>query len=565
MPDDERVEDAALTDQDILPKGRTKSAVPAPSRQQGRRVLGSRNLRKTEEVTAEIVKGPSVTDKKIIVGRDILELLSSSMYINPLVIFREYVQNATDAIDDAVKFGLLASIETGRVDIRVDHIERRVVIRDNGTGVSNSEFPTRMLSFGASAKRGTDARGFRGVGRLAGLGYVQALVFRSRSAGDPCVMEATWDIHAVKRMLASSHSGTDLRKVVSEAVNLMIADGAGHPAHFFEVELIKPRRIGNDKLLNEVEIASYVGQVCPCPLSPTFSHRTEIEKILAPHGRSARCYNIHINGTAEPVYRPYHDKISYSDKKTGRINNKLTPLKVRSADGDGLAAVGWFLHHDYQGAIPISEGVRGLRARVGNLQIGNERIFAEVFPEDRFCSWSIGEVHVLDTRVIPNGRRDAFETNIYLDNLISHLRLFGSEIARECRLASRRRHRRRTIKTGIDKVHQKLEVIRQGAVSPQFVTTMEDEIRDLVREIKAAADFELFNDGERRLLKNQIKSLNIAVEDCVKCSDDNNFSRLTKQKKEAYNEVFDLVYRCSVNKIAAKSLVDRMLACLSRS
>ena len=39
--------------------------------------------------------------ESIIVGKDILELLSSSMYVDPLTIYCEYIQNAADALDDA--------------------------------------------------------------------------------------------------------------------------------------------------------------------------------------------------------------------------------------------------------------------------------------------------------------------------------------------------------------------------------------------------------------------------------------------------------------------------------
>ena len=153
----------------------------------------------------------SFEEPEIFVGKDVLEILSSSMYVNPLSIFREYVQNATDAIDDAVDLGLLPSINDGLIEINLDHIDRRVVIRDNGKGLSNKDFPARMLSFGASEKRGTDARGLRGVGRLSGLGYVQQLLFRSRAKGDTRVMEAMWDGRVVKRMLASTDRATDLR------------------------------------------------------------------------------------------------------------------------------------------------------------------------------------------------------------------------------------------------------------------------------------------------------------------------------------------------------------------
>ena len=36
-----------------------------------------------------------------VVGKDVLELLSTAMYVDPLTIYREYVQNAADAIDEA--------------------------------------------------------------------------------------------------------------------------------------------------------------------------------------------------------------------------------------------------------------------------------------------------------------------------------------------------------------------------------------------------------------------------------------------------------------------------------
>ena len=42
---------------------------------------------------------------EIVIGKDILELLSSSMYVDPMTIYRKYVQNAADAIDDARNAG----------------------------------------------------------------------------------------------------------------------------------------------------------------------------------------------------------------------------------------------------------------------------------------------------------------------------------------------------------------------------------------------------------------------------------------------------------------------------
>lgn len=513
---------------------------------------------------ANLIKD-AIPEASVIVGKDVLELLSSSMYVNPLVIYREYVQNATDAIDDAVAAGLLPTIADGRIDISVDHIDRRVVVRDNGIGVANADFASCMLSFGASSKRGTGARGFRGVGRLAGLGYAQKLVFRSRSHGDPHVMEATWDMRTVKRMLASTENDTEFQAVVAEAVAFTQADDSDSPSHFFEVELVKPRRIGNDRLLNETEIGSYISQVCPCPMLPNFMHRSKIDKMLAQHGRCGRAYNIHINEAPEPVFRPYRDEIVYSDTKNGRISKTLRKIRIPKSQGDGLAAVGWYVHHDYQGAIPVSAGVRGLRARIGNIQIGNERLLAEIFPEDRFCSWAVGEVHILDDRVVPNGRRDAFETGVHVDHLTVHLRSNGAEIARECRLASQKRHRRRTIELGTDKAYEKLEVIKQGAVSASFVQASVDDIHDLLAEMRAAANFELFDETERRALQKQFSRIETAAGAAVKRKDVDILSSVPPEKREVYREVFDLIYACSVNQVAARNTIDRMLERLSRS
>ena len=513
-------------------------------------------------IEAERTNDEGFEEPEIFVGKDVLELLSNSMYVNPLSIFREYVQNATDAIDDAVALGLLPSINDGLIEIDLDHIDRRVVIRDNGKGLSNKDFPARMLSFGASEKRGTGARGFRGVGRLSGLGYVQQLLFRSRAKGDTKVMEAMWDGHVVKRMLVSTDSDTDLRTVVREAVTLKQLDPEDYPAHFFEVEFVKPRRIANDRLLNELEIESFIGQVCPCPFSPEFSFGREVAALLAPHGRAGKSYKIHINSADEPVYRPYSDEVVYSDTKKAALRN-LKSFEIESIDSD-TAAVGWLIHHDYQGAVPASQGVRGLRARVGNLQVGHDRIFLEIFPEDRFCSWAIGEVHVLDARVVPNGRRDEFESNAHLDNIIAHLRPVGAEIARECRVSSQKRNRLKTYELGADKVYEKLDVVKQGAVSKRYAKSIKAEIGTLLSEMRKAADFELFEDDDRSALRGRLSSIEKAVDAYTTKVDGDILETLPARKRATYQEVFDLIYECSVNQVTAKSLVDRMLDRLSR-
>src|SRR3546814_15138068 len=116
------------------------------------------------------------------------------MYTDPLTIYREYVQNSADAIEARRLDGPRGR---GRVDIRIDHDARSVRITDDGTGIPVSEAPRRLLAIGGSRKRGTDARGFRGIGRLAGLAYRS----EERRVGKECVStcRSRWSPYHLKK------------------------------------------------------------------------------------------------------------------------------------------------------------------------------------------------------------------------------------------------------------------------------------------------------------------------------------------------------------------------------
>src|SRR5205814_154336 len=135
------------------------------------------------------------------------------------------------------------------VHIDIDAKARTIRITDNGIGVPTTDFVKRLTALGASKKRGTDLRGFRGVGRLSGLGYCQELVFRTRSAGDRKTSELTWDGKKLKDLLRSENH-TDLAEAIKSIVQTRTISLDGHPEHFFEVELLGVSRVQNDVLLN---------------------------------------------------------------------------------------------------------------------------------------------------------------------------------------------------------------------------------------------------------------------------------------------------------------------------
>ena len=88
---------------------------------------------------------------EIIIGKHTLESLTSGMYSDPYVVFREYIQNAVDSIDEAIKRAIVAK-GTERIDIHIIPAEKQIIIEDNGIGISVNNAEKTLISIGNSKK-----------------------------------------------------------------------------------------------------------------------------------------------------------------------------------------------------------------------------------------------------------------------------------------------------------------------------------------------------------------------------------------------------------------------------
>ena len=98
------------------------------------------------------------------------------MYSDPLMVLREYVQNAADSIDLAVQIGDL-SLKSARINITLDGSSRKLIIADNGVGIPQAQAVEVLYAVAASTKRQDTTRDFRGIGRLGGVGYCDVVKF----------------------------------------------------------------------------------------------------------------------------------------------------------------------------------------------------------------------------------------------------------------------------------------------------------------------------------------------------------------------------------------------------
>jgi molecular chaperone HtpG len=358
------------------------------------------------------------------------------MYLEPLTIYREYIQNAADAIDEARVVGLFDPLPKPRIDISLDPEARVARIRDNAAGIPRSSFAQTLTAFGGSKKRGKNSRGFRGIGRLSGLAYCEKLTFRTKAAADDEVSIIHWDGKRLKELLLDHKFRGGLEDIVFEIATLERRPALRNERHFFEVEMLGVVRHKNDVLLNEDAVTRYVSEVGPTPFHPDFNFGSEMAEHLARWGAGAS-YNIYINDSAEPVYRPFKNGF---EVRGGR-SDTFTEWQPLVFDGlsEDVTAVGWLLHHSYQGALNDSLGLKGLRLRKGNIQVGSADLLRDVFVEGRFNSWCVGEIHAVSRNLIPNGRRDFFEQNRHFLHLINQISPVTDTIARLSRSKSRER------------------------------------------------------------------------------------------------------------------------------
>lgn len=317
----------------------------------------------------------------------------------------------------------------------------------------------------------------------------------------------------------------------------------------------------NDQLLSAAAVTSYLAQVAPVPFRPDFPYK---DKILAHLGSRVRLGDLRIliGEDATPVYRPHADALQIG---VGSFDpfTEVELLNIEGIDGE-TACLGWVLHHGYTGALPSACNVRGLRVRSGNIQVGDDRMFEELFPETRFNGWSVGELHVVDPRIVPNGRRDHFEQNVHFHNLLTHVAPTAREITRRCRTSSIQRKWSRDFELREIAIRDKAAIIKQGALSRQGRYQTTEEIRAGLAFLDGIITKGILPAGIVSDLKKRKDKLERDVSRILKAPvRASALSDIPSSKRRTYEQVIGLIYECSASQANAKLLVDKILSRIS--
>ena len=205
--------------------------------------------------------------REFVVGKYTLESLTNGMYSSPFDLYREYIQNAVDSIDDALSLGILQKGDA-RIDIIIDTKEETIRIRDNGCGIATHKAQRILVDIGNSKKKRELNRGFRGIGRLAGLGYCESLSFITSTIGEPEKTTVIFDAKKLKQLLIPGQNGDDSIYDVIDAVVDAKRSPEKSQSHYFEVLL---KGVSNKNALTDYEkLKTYLIQNAPLPFAPTF-------------------------------------------------------------------------------------------------------------------------------------------------------------------------------------------------------------------------------------------------------------------------------------------------------
>ena len=375
-----------------------------------------------------------------LVGPDLLGLLTLGMYTDPLVIYREYIQNAADSISESGE-------RTGRVDIRIDLATMQVIIQDNGPGLSRAQAIRQLVTIADSPKRRGVDRGFRGIGRLAALAFAESVTFVTRQNEKSPVIRIHWDGSKLRALSGETTVEEAIHHCVT--VDMDREQSGSYPEHFFRVEVGGVARFAAGALLNSQAVRNYIGEICPVPFATEFQFGESISGLL--DEIQPLELEVYLNDEDTPVTRPHDSDIHFSDTSSDCFR-EIEPVVIPSLEGDGNAAIGWIAHSSYLGTLPKNSGIRGIRARDGNIQVGSESMFEHLFTEGRLNRWCVGEINILDPRIIPTGQRDYFEPGPHTRNLENHLKAVIRTLEKRCRQASSLRNTVRRLRSVLDDV-----------------------------------------------------------------------------------------------------------------
>ncbi len=348
----------------------------------------------------------------ISLGLNLLETLTSALYEDPIILFREYVQNSADSFTSH-------PVENFKVDININKEKRTITVLDNGAGIDSTRFESTMLSIADSTKNDKNNQiGFRGIGRLSALPFCGELRFTNKNVESDIIQTFSWDGKDYLNML-SIENKPDLEAAIKKLSEYSYEKYNGDKAeHFFKVELISYTDEVAE-LLDESDFKYRLSLLLPLNYSDDFAAYSEqiyreYKKVMH---QEFNKYEFNVFFNDENLRKPFDESHIL---ESGIIFWTILLKSTSPNLPDDIIGLLWFSFNRKITSLNKSEP-RGIWVRSKNMLVGNEYTLADAVSKNnnqyittfRELTQTLNGVHgemLIDTKLLSdNARRDWFK------------------------------------------------------------------------------------------------------------------------------------------------------------
>lgn len=338
-------------------------------------------------------------------GKKLLQICMGDIYPNPMVVYREYIQNSCDSLQEAENRGMFSSNVQKVVSVKI--YSDSISIHDRGIGVKKDDVIKSLIDLSYSQKNGNSI-GRYGIGRLTGAKYCDELVFETSAEGEDVKSIVRFDAKKAREIIGSDEEMecTDVVDMVTTCSREEEQKGL----HYFRVTL---KNVFERHLLDKEEAVKYLAETVPVDFStsfkdyllkPAFEKAPEFKELFA----KVPCCNVMFDGA--PIKKMYESSVVNSANQEERVGK----IKFFKLENEGeILAWGWYAMtvtaKQFISTIPF----RKIRLRQLNMAVGDLTYFDNLYRKDADSPYFIGEVYATHPKIEPTTGREGLVDNSY--------------------------------------------------------------------------------------------------------------------------------------------------------
>lgn len=426
-------------------------------------------------------------------------ILSEDLYPRKLEIVREYVQNASDALDEYMTVAEQIEDRAEPV-IKISIQGRSLLIYDNGIGMDEEEIE-KLKRIAYSEKKAGEEAGYKGIGRLAGIAVADKLKISSTSYGDSKLHHFEFRAKEMRQEI-SENKKRGIQEPASQAINRHTNTWeieTDPDEHYTMVEL-RDIKESCSELFDPAKLKEYVGDIGPVDFAPSteFIHGPAISDKLrqnVPDYSPKAIFLSTASGERVRIYKPYTNEMSISAPDF---------IKIASPDNPSeLLAYCWYASKGKEmlgrfrpaGKIFSVEGAKEKEKRrfagmayklfgfsIGDRTLPQRTLWTTTLPR---ALWFTGEIHIIDKEVTPTTDRSHFVENEARERLFSQAALrIPPDLIKEAQRISddRKAHDDSAkIKKDFDNLKSKLE---NSQIDRADIKTIKGGLRESLTQLK---------------------------------------------------------------------------------